>query len=72
MPKNPRTPSDRAHHHAELARIRAVIAENRAAGRDNEYHGLQSWEIGKVNGALMHGDDDEAFPDQAEWSRIVD
>jgi hypothetical protein len=55
-----------------LAAIKAIIADNRTAGRDNQYEGLTSAEIGKYNGYLMFGENDEAFPDAAEWSRIVD
>lgn len=54
-----------------LAEIRAIIAANRAAGRDT-YAGLDSSEVGAFNRALMFGDNDEAFPGDAEWSRIVD
>lgn len=62
---------DRLTKKANLARIRGVIAENRQMGHET-YKGLASWEIGLYNGALMFGDDDEAFPSQDEWSSIVD
>jgi hypothetical protein len=54
-----------------LARIREVVKANREAGRET-YAGLESWEIGMHNRAVMFGDDDEAFPSPEEWSRIVD
>ncbi len=54
-----------------LARIREVVKANREAGRET-FAGLESWEIGMYNGAIMFGDNDEAFPSQEEWSRIVD
>lgn len=57
-----------------LAQIKEIIAtnrENREAGAYT-YDNLDSSEIGKYNGWLMHGDDDEAFPSQSEWSMIVD
>lgn len=63
---------DRLTKKANLERIRGVIAENKRNGTDNTYEGLQSWEIGLYNGAMMFGDNDEAFPSQDEWSRIVD
>lgn len=55
----------------ELPRIKAIIAHNRAEGRET-YAGLDSSEIGTYNRALMFGENDEAFPSQEEWSRIVD
>jgi hypothetical protein len=54
-----------------LEQIKQTIAANRKAGRDI-YAGLDSSEIGQYNRALMFGDNDEAFPSQSEWSRIVD
>lgn len=54
-----------------LARIRATVAANKSAGRDT-FAGLTSSEIADRNGAEMFGDNDEAFPDQAEWSAWVD
>jgi hypothetical protein len=51
--------------------ITATIKANREAGR-NTFAGLDSSEIGQYNRALMFGDNDEAFPGQDEWSRIVD
>ncbi len=54
-----------------LARIRKIIAENREAGRDT-YAGLQSHEVGEHSRAIMFGENDENFPSQDEWSRIVD
>jgi hypothetical protein len=54
-----------------LAQIIDVIAANREAGY-YLFENLESAEVGKYSGWLMHGDDDQAFPDQAEWSLIVD
>lgn len=54
-----------------LDEIRNVIAENCREGRE-QFAGLTSAEIGRRNRALMFGDNDEAFPDDAEWSAIVD
>lgn len=54
-----------------LDEIRDAIRQNREAGRET-YAGLCSAEIGRYNGALMFGDDDEAFPDQETWSRLTD
>lgn len=56
---------------ARLSRIRAQLQLNRQAGRDT-YEGLTASEIGDYNRALMFGDNDEAFPSQEEWSRVVD
>jgi hypothetical protein len=55
----------------DLQTIKAHIRANQLAGRE-PYAGLTSAEIGRYNGALMFGDNDEAFPDQETWSRIVD
>ena len=54
-----------------LQELKDRAAENRAAGRD-QWHGMSSAEIGRLNRAAMFGDNDEAFPAQWEWSRIVD
>ena len=54
-----------------LTEIKAIIANNREAGAYT-YENLDSSEIGKYNGWLMHGDDDEAFPSALEWSMIAD
>jgi hypothetical protein len=54
-----------------LIQIKKVIATNREAG-NYLFENLESCEIGKYNGWIMFGDDDEAFPIQAEWSLIVD
>ena len=54
-----------------LAQIKNIIAANRQAG-NYTYENLDSSEIGQYNGWLMHGDNDEAFPSQEEWSMIVD
>lgn len=50
---------------------RGIVAANRAAGRE-DYAGLTSAEIGDLNRAIMFGENDEAFPSQAEWSSVVD
>jgi hypothetical protein len=54
-----------------LTEIKAIITANREAGAYT-YENLDSSEIGKYNGWLMHGDDDEAFPSTSEWSMIAD
>lgn len=51
--------------------IRATILANKEAGRP-DYEGLSSSDIGEYNRALMFGAEDEAFPDEPTWSRIVD
>jgi len=51
--------------------LRDVVAANNEAGR-NSYDGLSSAQIGRLNRAAMFGDNDEAFPSDDEWSRIVD
>jgi len=60
-------------HHADrsLAEIKAIMAENRKAGRREE-DGLTSSEIGRQSRAIMFGENDEAFPDADTWSSIVD
>lgn len=55
----------------ELRRIQNIIEINREAGRE-PYTGLGSAEIGRHNRAIMFGNNDEAFPSEAEWSRVVD
>lgn len=54
-----------------LAELRAIVEANKVAGR-RDYEGLESFEIGKLSGAAMFGDNDEAFPSPEEWARIVD
>jgi|Cruoilmetagenom7_1024161.scaffolds.fasta_scaffold09569_11 hypothetical protein len=54
-----------------LEEIRDIIDANNAAGRAT-FEGLTSAEIGRRNRALMFGDNDEAFPSEAEWSAWVD
>jgi len=54
-----------------LSQIKEVIAANREAG-DHIYENLESSEIGRYNAWLMFGDDEEAFPSQAEWAMIAD
>ena len=54
-----------------LSQIKEVIAANREAG-NYIYENLESSEIGQYSGWLMFGDDEEAFPSQAEWAMIVD
>lgn len=54
-----------------LDQIKQVIAANREA-KNYIYESLKSSEIGQYNRWLMFGDDDEAFPGQAEWAMITD
>ena len=54
-----------------LTQIKNIIAANRKAG-SYTYENLDSSEIGQYNNWLMHGNNDEAFPSQEEWSMIVD
>lgn len=54
-----------------LCDVRAAVDANRAAGRDL-FAGMSSADIGRYHRAEMFGDNDEAFPDDWEWSRIVD
>ena len=54
-----------------LNNLRERVSANLDAGL-SQWHGLTSAEIGRLNGALMFGDNDEAFPSSDEWSRIVD
>jgi hypothetical protein len=54
-----------------LSEIKAVIAANREAGAFT-FENLESCEIGRYNGWLMFGDDDEAFPGDAEFAMIAD
>lgn len=56
---------------SRLEMIRETVRQNVLSGRDT-YAGLDSSEIGEYNRALMFGDDNEAFPDKAAWSRCVD
>jgi hypothetical protein len=54
-----------------IQEICAIVDANRA-NRRGSYDGLLSHDIGNYSRHLMFGDNDEAFPTQAEWSRIVD
>ena len=54
-----------------LNQIKEIIASNLQTGA-YIYDGLTSSEIGRYNGTLMFGDNDEAFPGEFEWSMIVD
>ena len=54
-----------------LSQIKAIITSNRQSG-SYTYEGLDSSEIGRYNGYLMFGENDEAFPGEVEWSAIVD
>lgn len=54
-----------------LAEIKAIMAENRKAGR-HDGEGLADDEIGRHSRAIMFGENDEAFPDADTWSSIVD
>jgi hypothetical protein len=51
--------------------IIAIVNANIAAGIDR-YDGLTDSEIGIYSRYLMFGENDEAFPDEEEWSMIVD
>lgn len=52
--------------------ILAIIQANRDANKDSIYEGLTSAEIGEYSRVQMFGRDDEAFPDNDEWSAWVD
>jgi hypothetical protein len=54
-----------------LAQIKQAVAENHKNG-NSTFHGLTSGEIADYSRFLMFGENDEAFPDQDEWSMIVD
>ena len=54
-----------------IEQIEAVILDNAKNGRFS-YEGLSSAEIGQWNRRCMFGENDEAFPDQDEWSSWVD
>jgi hypothetical protein len=53
-----------------IIQIKEVIAANREAG-NYIYENLESSEIGQYSGWLMFGDDEQAFPDQAEWDLVT-
>lgn len=55
----------------DLEVIKATILANQRDGRE-PFEGLDSADIGKWNRALMFGENDEAWPGEAAWSRIVD
>ena len=40
--------------------------------REYAYKGLSSAEIGVHSRYVMFGENDESFPDESEWSSIVD
>lgn len=63
--------ADKASRAARLQGLKDRIRANTLAGRDT-YEGLTSAEIGEHSRAIMFGDNDEAFPSQEEWSRVVD
>jgi hypothetical protein len=54
-----------------VSEIESVIESNYKQGKD-QYEGLSSAEIGKHSRAIMFGENDEAYPSDSEWSRIVD
>ncbi len=56
---------------SRLEQIRGTVLANKQAGRGS-FDGMESSEIAEYNRAIMFGDNDEAFPSQEEWSRIVD
>lgn len=55
-----------------LEDIKAVILANGQDPTKGTYAGLRSSEIAAYNRRLMFGENDEAFPSQEEWSKIVD
>jgi hypothetical protein len=54
-----------------LSEINDILNANLANGLQT-YAGLTSAEIGRYNRAQMFGEDDGAFPTDAEWATIVD
>jgi len=54
-----------------IEEIKKQISENEAAGVQS-FTGLTSSDIGKYSRMNMFGENYEAFPSQAEWSRITD
>lgn len=54
-----------------LSQIKEVIAANRETG-NYVFENLESSEIGRYNGWISFGEDEEAFPSQAEWDLITD
>jgi hypothetical protein len=71
MAKHNKTATNVARVEMTMGEIRAAVKANRESGRST-YDGLESREIGRYNRAIMFGDNDEAFPSQDEWSRVVD
>lgn len=55
-----------------LDEIEAIIRENGRSQTAGTFDGLTSAEIAKRNRRVMFGANDEAFPSEEEWSRIVD
>jgi hypothetical protein len=51
--------------------LRALYLANVQAGRRG-YDGFTTEEIAAYNRRLMFGENDEAFPEPAEWSRVTD
>jgi hypothetical protein len=51
--------------------VEDIIAANHQARRYS-FEGLTTAEIAERSRRIMFGDNDEAFPSQEEWSRIVD
>lgn len=54
-----------------LDEIRAIIAKNSNDPTRSTFEGLTTSEIASYNRRMMFGANDEAFPTQEEWSRIV-
>jgi hypothetical protein len=48
-----------------------IIDQNNASRRWS-YEGLSTSEISEHSRRLMFGENNEAFPSQEEWSRVVD
>jgi hypothetical protein len=55
--------------HDELRALRLANAQDASKGT---FDGFTSEEIAAYNRRMMFGENDEAFPSAAEWSRIVD
>jgi hypothetical protein len=51
--------------------VEDIIAANHQARRYS-FEGWTTAEIAERSRRIMFGDNDEAFPSQEEWSRIVD
>jgi hypothetical protein len=52
--------------------LKASYLKNAQDPEKSTYHGWTTAEIASYNRRIMFGENDEAFPSQEEWSRIVD